>query len=633
MSLYPQMESTRGPSSQADEPVQRELKSLLRQLNWSYVALWTFNHQTRRLEWRGGHFRVNSTAVTGRGGSEIWNEHLFNSTYKSCSFASGQGCVGTAFLENRSIWMNGPSVLHSAGSKEQAQILQHAGIETAVCIPWAQISVLELGTYESMAENLDLTAYMCFFLSEHILPFLAQAPPSVSHSSLAASRAMIQSDTFPSLNPMRHLSSIPLNQESELNPLNEQIRRSSSLSSLNIDMMFLQSEEGEAGKETGIVLTDPSWRSPPPPMLGAADIQLQTQRPPLPIPNQVLMSARMQHSGTTSSSVSMSEDGSVRLSPSPQKGRPSHSPEIQIGDTNIVSGIIAPTQILRLDDEIQQVFSHLLEEGEAGVDAQEQWRHMYMDQALEPGNVVSEMNLLDSSTMPSMSAFHAQDEPPRAFQTWRRTRVQAPVLRRINSTNQALLRRCIELLQQITNLQQGIRPDAAVVHSNISLQGPRLTSSSTSQKALLDIGIADDPFNQTAPLRGERRLRGARSATTGAVHSTHDETAMNHMMAERRRRIRQKENFTALRKLVPIISKADKASILGDAIVYIKDLQEKTRDMESSREEIESRYESLKKVHQELEQRNKELQAMVAERDGAGTSQRAPRQHPTRQSF
>jgi cell division septum initiation protein DivIVA len=59
--------------------------------------------------------------------------------------------------------------------------------------------------------------------------------------------------------------------------------------------------------------------------------------------------------------------------------------------------------------------------------------------------------------------------------------------------------------------------------------------------------------------------------------------------------------------------------------------------MESSREVIESRYEGLKKVHQELEQRNKELQAMVAERDGAGTSQmqqqRAPRQHPTRQSF
>jgi hypothetical protein len=41
---------------------------------------------------------------------------------------------------------------------------------------------------------------------------------------------------------------------------------------------------------------------------------------------------------------------------------------------------------------------------------------MYMNQALEADNVVSEMNLLDSTTMPSMSAFHAQEEPP-----WTRT--------------------------------------------------------------------------------------------------------------------------------------------------------------------------------------------------------------------
>ena len=32
-----------------------------------------------------------------------------------------------------------------------------------------------------------------------------------------------------------------------------------------------------------------------------------------------------------------------------------------------------------------------------------------MTQALEPDNVMSEMNLLDSTTMPNMSAFHAQD--------------------------------------------------------------------------------------------------------------------------------------------------------------------------------------------------------------------------------
>lgn len=45
------------------------------------------------------------------------------------------------------------------------------------------------------------------------------------------------------------------------------------------------------------------------------------------------------------------------------------------------------------------------------------------------------------------------------------------------------------------------------------------------------------------------------ASSSGPVHAGHDEAAVNHMLAERRRRAKQKENFTALRKLVPIISK------------------------------------------------------------------------------
>ncbi|KAG0616648.1 hypothetical protein M758_5G131500 [Ceratodon purpureus] len=644
MSLYSQMQSIAGRSSRADEPVQRELKSFLQQLNWSYVALWTFNHQTSKLEWRGGHFRVNSTAVTSHGDSEVWNEHLFNSTYKSCSFASGQGCVGMAYAETKNIWTNGLSVHHSAGSKEQAQFLQHAGIETVVCIPWAE-SVLELGTCKTVAENLDMTAYMCVFLLERILPSLAQAAPNFSQASLATSRTMMQSGPFPSVNPTRHLSDKFLDQDFELNSLNEQIRKSSSLSSLNTDM-FLQPEEGEAWKEfsTGLetgntVLTDPRWRTSTPPTSTGADIQLQTQtRASAPSPNQALMSARVQHSGTTSSSVSISEEGSVMLSPSPRRGTPTHSPELQIGDTSIATGIVAPTQNLHVEDEIQQVISHMLEEGEAGVDTEEQWRNLYMNPAQEAGNVVNEMNL---RTLPNISAnFLTQDEltTRQGFKLWRHARVQAPVYRRNNSTNQALQRRCIQMLKRIPSLQQGVRPDATAVQSNINQQGPRLTSSSASTEVLPDIGFADDPFDQTAPLRGQRRPRGARIATTGPVNANHDEAAMNHMMAERRRRVKQKENFSALRTLVPIISKADKASILGDAIVYIKDLQERIRELESSRAQTETRYEKLKKTNQDLEQRNKELEAMAAGRDIAGGShmqqqqQRSPSKPYSRQS-
>ena len=76
-----------------------------------------------------------------------------------------------------------------------------------------------------VAENLDMTAYMCVFLLERILPSLAQAAPNFSQASLATSRTMMQSGPFPSVNPTRHLSDKFLDQDFELNSLNEQIRK------------------------------------------------------------------------------------------------------------------------------------------------------------------------------------------------------------------------------------------------------------------------------------------------------------------------------------------------------------------------------------------------------------------------
>ncbi|KAL7113054.1 hypothetical protein ACP275_04G039400 [Erythranthe tilingii] len=61
------------------------------------------------------------------------------------------------------------------------------------------------------------------------------------------------------------------------------------------------------------------------------------------------------------------------------------------------------------------------------------------------------------------------------------------------------------------------------------------------------------------------------------------EEALNHVEAERQRREKLNQRFYALRAVVPNISKMDKASLLGDAIAYITDLQTKVRVMEAEK--------------------------------------------------
>ncbi|URD88084.1 hypothetical protein MUK42_27795, partial [Musa troglodytarum] len=70
---------------------------------------------------------------------------------------------------------------------------------------------------------------------------------------------------------------------------------------------------------------------------------------------------------------------------------------------------------------------------------------------------------------------------------------------------------------------------------------------------------------------------GTNRPSMGNSSASHNQ---EHVMAERKRREKLTQRFIALSAVVPGLKKMDKASVLGDAIKYLKQLQEKVKSLE-----------------------------------------------------
>ncbi|KAG6719031.1 hypothetical protein I3842_04G183000 [Carya illinoinensis] len=90
------------------------------------------------------------------------------------------------------------------------------------------------------------------------------------------------------------------------------------------------------------------------------------------------------------------------------------------------------------------------------------------------------------------------------------------------------------------------------------------------------------------------------------------EEPLNHVEAKRQRREKLNQRFYALRAVVPNISKMDKASLLGDAITYITNLQMKIKVLETEKELGKNKHKKLPAPEFDFQDRQDDSVVMIS---------------------
>ncbi|XP_020600208.1 transcription factor bHLH18-like [Phalaenopsis equestris] len=130
------------------------------------------------------------------------------------------------------------------------------------------------------------------------------------------------------------------------------------------------------------------------------------------------------------------------------------------------------------------------------------------------------------------------------------------------------------------------------------------------------IGLKRSYEAMAAASQGKKKEAGVLVQRPNSSHN------QDHILAERKRREKLSQRFIALSAIVPGLKKMDKASVLGDAIKYLKTLQDKVRTLEeqAAKRTVETAV-LVKKSHISAEEEN---EASSSDENFAGDGSRLP---------
>ncbi|KAL3726317.1 hypothetical protein ACJRO7_031237 [Eucalyptus globulus] len=140
------------------------------------------------------------------------------------------------------------------------------------------------------------------------------------------------------------------------------------------------------------------------------------------------------------------------------------------------------------------------------------------------------------------------------------------------------------LSNQIQNVGHSHNVPFATEHNNPQMKPPLPSNSQIISFQNSDLSPNMSP-NMSQQYPGTYELRDGegkkmKRSGSGGTFSRTTLHAQEHIIAERKRREKMSQRFTALSSIIPGLTKLDKASVLGDTIKYLKQLEERAKFLE-----------------------------------------------------